>query len=63
MADMREGLGAYRVLEEKPGVKRHRWDDNIKLNLKEMWWEGVFRLIWLGTGTGLLAMMINLQVP
>jgi hypothetical protein len=36
VADMREGRGAYRVLEGKPGGKRCRWDDNIKLDLKEM---------------------------
>jgi len=32
---MGEGRGAYRVLEGKPGGKRHRWDDNIKLVLKK----------------------------
>jgi hypothetical protein len=37
VAGMREGGGAYSymVLEEKPGGKRHRWDDDIKLDLKE----------------------------
>ena len=36
MAGMREGSGAYRGLVGKPGEKRHRWDDNIKLDLKEV---------------------------
>jgi len=36
VAGMREERGAYRVLEGKPGGKRHGWDDNIKLDIKEM---------------------------
>jgi len=34
VAGMREGRDAYRVLEGKP--RRHRWDDNINLDIKEM---------------------------
>jgi hypothetical protein len=24
-----------------PGRARHRWKDNIEMNLKEIWWEGM----------------------
>jgi hypothetical protein len=39
---MREGRGVYRVLIEKPEGKRplarcrHMWEDNIKLDLREI---------------------------
>ena len=42
MAHMREGRCVYRVLFGKPGVKtplwrpRHRWEDNIEMDLQEM---------------------------
>jgi hypothetical protein len=38
---------AYRVLMEKPegrrplGRPRHRWEDNIKMDLKDIRWEGL----------------------
>jgi hypothetical protein len=44
---MRERRGTYRVLVGKPeerrplGRPRNRWEDNIKINLREMGWEGV----------------------
>jgi hypothetical protein len=40
-----ERRGAYRVLVGKPETSRplkrpmHRWEDNIKMDLKEMGWE------------------------
>ena len=40
LARMGERRGAYRIVERKPGGKRptgrtrHRWEDNIKINLK-----------------------------
>jgi len=40
-----ERRGAYRVLVRKPDVKRplgrprHRWEDNIKMDLQEVGWE------------------------
>jgi len=40
---MGERRGGYRVLVGKPEGKRslerprHRWDDNIKMNLQELW--------------------------
>jgi hypothetical protein len=47
---MGERRGAYRVLVTKPeeqrplGRPRRRWTDNIKLDLKELCWEGVDRI-------------------
>ena len=63
---MGEKRGAYRVLIGKPegkrllGIPRHKWEDNIKMDLKEVGlgrgaWTGS---IWLRIGTvgGLLLM-------
>jgi hypothetical protein len=44
VARMGEGRGAYRILVERPegrrplGRPRHRWEDNIKMNLQEVGW-------------------------
>jgi hypothetical protein len=44
---MGERRGAYRVLVWKSegkillGRPRYRWDDNIKMDLKEIWWDGI----------------------
>jgi hypothetical protein len=59
---MGEGRGAYRILvgrlEERRqlGRPRHRWEDNIKVDLQELGWGAWTGLIWLriGTGGGLL---------
>ena len=56
VARMGNTKGAYRVLVEKPegkkqlGRRRHRWEDNIKMDLKLVGraWTG---LTWLRTGT------------
>jgi hypothetical protein len=58
---MVEGRGAYWTLVGRPegrrslGRPRHRWEDNIEIDLQVGWgaWSG---LIWLriGTGGGLL---------
>jgi hypothetical protein len=46
-----ERRGAYRVLLEKPlrkrplGRPRHGWEDDIKIVLKDIVWEGVD---WIG---------------
>jgi hypothetical protein len=51
-----ESRGVYRVLVGKPERKRplarprHRWDDNIKLDLQEV--GASTGLIWLRKGTG-----------
>jgi hypothetical protein len=61
---MVEGRGAYRILVGRPEGRRplrrpkRRWEDNIKMDLQEVEWDGVAwrGLIWLriGTGGGLL---------
>ena len=46
-AHMGEGRGMHRVLVQKPegrrplGRPRHRWEDNIKMDLQEVGCEGV----------------------
>jgi hypothetical protein len=59
---MGERRGAYGVLVGKPeerrqlGRSRRRWEDNIKMELREVEWGVQTGLIWLkiGTGGGLL---------
>jgi hypothetical protein len=47
IAHTRERRGAYRVLVGRPegkrtlGRRRHRWEDNIKMDLQEVEWEGM----------------------
>jgi hypothetical protein len=53
-----ERRGAYRVLvvklEEKRPLERprHRWEDNIKMDLQEVQWGAWTGLLWLRIGTG-----------
>jgi hypothetical protein len=53
-----ERRGAYRVmvgkLEEKRPLERprHRWEDNIKMDLQEVEWGAWTGLLWLRVGTG-----------
>jgi hypothetical protein len=59
---MGERRGAYRALVGKPEGRRprgrpgRRWEDNIKMDLREVEWEAWTGSIWLtiGTGGGLL---------
>jgi hypothetical protein len=59
---MGDGKGVYRILVGRPegrrqfGRPRHRWEDNIKIDLGEVEWGAWTGLIWLriGTGDGLL---------
>jgi hypothetical protein len=66
------GEEAYRILEGKPGEKRplerprHRWEDNIKIDLRETGWCGMAltdlaqdRDQW----RALVNMVIDLRVP
>jgi hypothetical protein len=56
------GRGVSRVLVGRPerqrplGRPRHRWEDNIKIDVQEVGWGTRTGLIWLriGTGGGLL---------
>jgi len=53
-----ESRSVNRVLVEKPEGKsplarpRHRWENNIKMDLQEERWRAWTGLIWLRTGTG-----------
>jgi hypothetical protein len=44
---MRKMRNAYRILIREPerkrplGRPRHRWEDNIRMDLRQMGWEGV----------------------
>jgi hypothetical protein len=55
---MGEERGAYRILVRRPegrrpfGRPRHRWEDNIKMDLQEVGWGTRTGLIWLRIGTG-----------
>jgi hypothetical protein len=52
VACMREGRGVYRVLVGRPigkrplGRPRHRWEDNIKMDIREIEIDGT-NWIWL----------------
>jgi hypothetical protein len=38
---MREMRSAYKNFIGKLGGHRRRWKDNIRIRLREIWWEGV----------------------
>jgi hypothetical protein len=52
-----EGIGVYRILVENPGsrrpLRRHRrrWEDNIKMDLREIGIEGATGFGWLRIGS------------
>jgi hypothetical protein len=62
VARMGEGRGVYRVLVRRPegkrplGRPRRRWDDNIKMDLREIGIDGRTGFSWLriGSSGGLL---------
>ena len=72
VAYMAERRGVYRVLVGKPEVKRplgrpkHRWEDNIKMDLQKVIW-GVMDWIDLAQDNdkvvGTLNILMNFQVP
>jgi hypothetical protein len=50
---MGEITNAYNILVRKSEWKRphgrhmHRWEDNIRMDIREIWWEGVWTgCIW-----------------
>ena len=53
-----ERIGAYRVMARTPEGKgplvrpRHRWVDNIKMDIQEVEWGAWTGLMWLRIGTG-----------
>jgi hypothetical protein len=53
-----EQRNAYRILVGKPegkrplGRPRYRWVDNIKMDLREIGWDGVDGWIWLKMTSG-----------
>jgi hypothetical protein len=59
---MGEGRGVYRVLVGRPkgkrqlGRPRHRWEDNIKMDIREIGIDGATGFKWLriGSSSGLL---------
>jgi hypothetical protein len=65
---MGEKRNAYRMLVGKPEGKRprRRWVDNIKMNLREIGWDGVD---WIGLAQNkdqwraLLKTVMNLRAP
>jgi hypothetical protein len=69
---MGEKRNAYRILVGKPegnrrlGRRRHRWVDNIKMDLREIGWDGMDG-IDLAQDTdqwrALLNRIMNLRVP
>jgi hypothetical protein len=63
-----EERGVHRVLVGKPegplGRPRHRWEDNIKMDLQEVGRGGGTGWSWLGIGTGGGYLRVkNLRVP
>jgi hypothetical protein len=69
---MGEGRSVYRVLVGRPegkrplGRPRCRWEDNIKMDLREIWIDGVNwirlardRVQWRAS----VSTMVNLRVP
>jgi hypothetical protein len=56
VAFMGEKGNTCRILVGKPegkrqlGRRRHRWVDNIKMDLREMGWVGLDWIVWLRTG-------------
>jgi hypothetical protein len=65
---MGENRDVYRILVgkregERPlGRPRHRWEDNIKMDLKETGWGGM-DWIDLAQDRAIVNMVMNLQVP
>jgi hypothetical protein len=72
VARMGAGRGAYRILVGRPegrrplGRPRHRWEDNIKMDLKEVRWEGTNCIDMAqnrGRWRALVIAVMNLRVP
>jgi hypothetical protein len=69
---MGEGRGAYKILMGRPkgrrplGRPRRRWEDNIKMDLQEVGWGGMY---WINMAQdrdrwrALVSVVMNLRVP
>jgi hypothetical protein len=61
---MREKRNPYRILVGRPegksplGRPRHRWVNNIKIDLRKIWWDGV-DWIDLAQGRGQWRALVN----
>jgi hypothetical protein len=59
----------YRILVGKPegkrplGRPRHRWVDNIKMDLREIGWDGMYWTDLTEARRALVNIVINLCVP
>jgi hypothetical protein len=57
VAWMGEMRNAYKILVSKPEDKTpfrrpsHRWEDNIRMGIREIGWEAVDWILWLRIGT------------
>jgi hypothetical protein len=66
VARMGKKRNAYRILVGKPegkrplGRPRRRWVDNIKMNLREVEWDG---MDWIDLAQDLMNTVMNLWVP
>jgi hypothetical protein len=72
VSNMGEGRGSYRILVGRPERRRplvrprHRWEDNIKMDLQEVEWGG---MDWIDMAQdrdmwrALVSAVMNLRVP
>jgi hypothetical protein len=72
VARMGEVRGAYNILVGRPegrrplGRHRHRWEDNIKMDLREIWFGDVDWIHWAqdrGRWRAIVNTVMNLRVP
>jgi hypothetical protein len=64
VARIEEGKGVYRIFVERPeckrplGIPRRKWEDNIKLDLREI---GIYEANWIQLA--FVNTVMNLRVP
>jgi hypothetical protein len=71
VARMGEGRGAYRILMGRPegrrplGRPRHKWEDNIKMDLQDVGWGGMDWIVMAQDRdrAGVVKAVMNLRVP